>query len=103
MQTHYEVLGVPPIATIDEINAAYRKLALELHADTGADGDGFLPVRNAYECLKDESSRARYNLGLRMMRTPCARCEGDGVEWKQISFVKRERRICAVCGGKGFL
>jgi DnaJ-class molecular chaperone len=66
-QTPYEVLGVKPTATADEIRAAYRKLAKELHPDLHpgkpASEDRFKSVTAAYDLLSDPEKRARYDRG----------------------------------------
>jgi curved DNA-binding protein len=61
---YYEVLGVPRDASADDIRRAYRKLARQYHPDVnkeeGAD-DRFKEVSEAYEVLRDEEKRERYD------------------------------------------
>lgn len=58
---YYEVLGVGKNASADEIKKAFRKLAIEHHPDRGGNEDKFKEVNEAYEVLKDESKRKRYD------------------------------------------
>lgn len=62
---YYEVLGVDRGASSDEIKKAYRKLALKYHPDKNP-GDkqaeeNFKEATEAYEVLRDENQRARYD------------------------------------------
>ena len=58
---YYDVLGVSPTATPQEIKTAYRKLAIQHHPDQGGDAEKFKQVAEAYEVLKDPPKRAEYN------------------------------------------
>ena len=60
MSNHYEVLGVPQGASSQEIEAAYRRAALERGSQDGS----WRELRDAYETLRDPEQRARYDLGL---------------------------------------
>ena len=66
-QTPYEVLGVKPDASADDIRKAYRKLAKELHPDLNpgkpAAEARFKSVTAAYDLLSDADKRARYDRG----------------------------------------
>jgi DnaJ-class molecular chaperone len=66
-QTPYEVLGVAPNATAEEIRKAYRKLAKEFHPDLNpgkpAAEARFKAVSVAYDLLSDAEKRARYDRG----------------------------------------
>ncbi len=65
VKDHYKTLGIAPQATLQEIKAAYRRLAHQYHPDKNA-GDRyaahyFHEIREAYEILSDQERRAVYN------------------------------------------
>ncbi|KAF8822795.1 thioredoxin domain-containing protein, partial [Cardiosporidium cionae] len=58
----YDILGVPPSASSQEISKAYRHLVRTLHPDTHPEKkQEFIEVARAYELLKDDESRQRYD------------------------------------------
>ncbi len=62
---YYDVLGVQRSCSIEDVKAAYRKLAKELHPDRNP-GDNtaehkFKEVNEAYDILKDTDKRAAYD------------------------------------------
>lgn len=61
---YYDVLGVQRGATQEEIRAAYRKLARELHPDVNKAPDAqekFAEVQAAYDVLGEPEKRAQYD------------------------------------------
>ncbi|PZC43231.1 MAG: molecular chaperone DnaJ [Chloroflexi bacterium] len=68
MTTHkrdyYEVLGVSPNSSDDDLKKAFRKLAFKYHPDrnreAGAEGK-FKEINEAYQILSDKEKRAQYD------------------------------------------
>jgi hypothetical protein len=61
--TPYEVLGVSPSASHDELRRAYRRLARETHPDTGGSSARFVAVQLAWERIGTPEDRAAYDRG----------------------------------------
>lgn len=76
--THYERLGVTATASADEIRAAYRRRARELHpdarpeADTDVDPEAMAAVNEAWRVLSDSGRRLDYDhsIGVAPPRSP---------------------------------
>ncbi|HEX7277769.1 MAG TPA: DnaJ domain-containing protein, partial [Acidimicrobiales bacterium] len=73
MATHYELLGLPPDASQDEVRAAYRALARRHHPDTQYDVDAATADRSrqtmaalnaAWAVLGDPARRQAYDASL---------------------------------------
>jgi molecular chaperone DnaJ len=62
---YYEVLGIAKNATAEEIKKAYRKKAIQHHPDKNPGDQSaeekFKEAAEAYEVLRDENKRARYD------------------------------------------
>lgn len=61
---YYEILGVSKNATLDEIKAAYRRLALKWHPDKNKSPEAtekFKQINKAFEVLSDPKKREIYD------------------------------------------
>lgn len=58
---YYDVLGLEPTCTAEDIQTAYRRLAKKHHPDSGGDVNKFHEISEAYDKLKDPHSRAMFD------------------------------------------
>jgi molecular chaperone DnaJ len=67
LENLYNILGVSPSASTDEIKKAYRSLAMRHHPDRNAHptAEGrFNAIQKAYELLSDPQKRTEYDQSL---------------------------------------
>lgn len=60
----YEVLGIAPTASDEEVHAAYRRVVKRAHPDAGGSQRAFLRVNAAYRVLSDPGMRRAHDLWL---------------------------------------
>lgn len=79
MRDYYDVLGVSPDASADEIRRAYRQLARRYHPDISGDerAVAFLEAARAYETLADPRRRQSYDAERSGRAAPAATGRAD--------------------------
>ncbi|KAJ7640177.1 DnaJ-domain-containing protein [Mycena rosella] len=62
---YYDILGITPAATTDEVKKAYRRMAIKHHPDKNPDDplaeERFKEIAIAYQTLSDDALRKKYN------------------------------------------
>ena len=67
MENPYNILGVSPTASTEDIKKAYRALAMRHHPDRNPNSNAevrFNAIKKAYELLSDPQKRAEYNYSI---------------------------------------
>jgi curved DNA-binding protein CbpA len=67
LENPYNILGVSPTASTEDIKKAYRSLAMRHHPDRNPHSSAevrFNAIKKAYELLSDPQKRAEYNYSL---------------------------------------
>jgi curved DNA-binding protein CbpA len=62
----YDILGIKPDATDDDINTAYKAKAKQTHPDQGGDAEEFTRVKQASMVLLDPKQLTIINLTIPM-------------------------------------
>jgi len=70
MESYYDLLGISPEASAEEIKLAYKKVVSKVHPDAGGTDGLFRAVKQAYDTLSDPKARAEYDRFLREGRQP---------------------------------
>lgn len=95
MGTHYDVLGVAPDASGEEIQRAYRRLARLHHPDVAPGGDParMAAINGAWMVLSDPRQRQAYDAAVRRPEGPAARPAPPGPSdngWEPLEFDDEE-------------
>lgn len=84
MDNYYDILGVSPNASLDEIKKAYRRLAKKYHPDINPQTEEkFKAINLAYETLSDETKRAVYDFDLRKKSGASSYTKSSSSSYKQ--------------------
>ena len=94
------VLGVKGDATVEQIKAAYRRLARAHHPDhAGGDGARFKEITAAYEILSDPTRRAAYERqrAAWLAARGAVACPGCGQALRVVGLATQGRVVCGSC------
>jgi hypothetical protein len=102
VSTHYEILGVPPAATGEEIRAAWVAKRKGFSQVGDWDNPCVRAVNAAYFTLKDEGTRLEYLRLLTFTMDPCKDCSAQGTVSTSLRFTVVTFATCPNCQGAGF-
>ena len=88
MATHYELLGVAPDASAEEIQRAYRLLARRHHPDVAPEADRatMAAINGAWAVLGDPVRRRSYDAGLGRPERPARPAPPPGADWQPFEY-----------------
>lgn len=102
MKTLYQVLGLPPASTHEQLHAKFKELSVQLHPDlNGGDGERQRELNLAWGTLKNKELRKLYDRKLELAGGQCTKCQGKGLAYVTKSFTQRVEQICGKCHGTG--
>lgn len=86
MASHYDLLGVAPTAAVEEIQRAYRLLALRHHPDVAPEADpmAMAAINVAWEVLRDPARRHDYDRALGAPAPPPPRPTPPVSDWRPL-------------------
>jgi curved DNA-binding protein len=86
VRTHYDLLGVAPTAPVEEIQRAYRLLALRHHPDVAPDADpaAMAALNVAWDVLRDPARRDAYDRALGTPSPPPPRPAPPTWDWRPL-------------------
>ena len=84
----FEIIGIPPTATMQEVSNAYKTLARAAHPDGGGSADAFYELNTAYQIVAEFVRSA-----------PCPDCIG-GYRARSRGFA-HVQVVCDTCNGTG--
>lgn len=95
---HYEILGIGPHADEEAIDRVYHTLAGRFHSDnpSTADAKALVRIREAYDTLSNQASRAQYN-ALRQSTKDSTRFRLQGREFFDGIKGEQLRRLAVLC------
>jgi curved DNA-binding protein CbpA len=97
-QDHYQVLGVAPKATMEEVHQAYQALVKVCHPASGTapDKEKFQSINEAYEVLSDPATRRMFD-EIRPDASKDAPPEFDGPAFFETLHTEKNRRLAVLC------
>ena len=102
MKTLYQVLGLPPASSVEQLHARFKELSVQLHPDlNGGDGERQRELNLAWGVLKNSEFRKTYDKKLELQGGQCTKCQGKGLTYVSKGFTRREEKICGKCHGTG--
>lgn len=90
MSNAFEVLGLPPSASLDAVKDKYRRLSMIHHPDRGGDAETFSRLNKAYKEAIVIAQEPRQ----------CAACSGSGKTIQSFGF-NTVTINCRFCAGSG--
>jgi DnaJ-class molecular chaperone len=92
MKDYYQILGVTPHSSEDEIRKSYRKLAMQYHPDRNPDKPGaeerFKEIAEAYGVLTDSVKRRQYDTARKMGGTFTSNGQQGGFDYSQEDILR---------------